>query len=626
MERNIIIDYLNISSVIKLIKNERGSNVSALFRPKSKLLEVSLINIIRLFGIRYSLDKMSIGKLSENIANDIFDRNKNVVRAISNEYIYNSSSKVNDCLNFSLNNWLFDTLWRQVSIIEYVRKSNMNVDAIYISTQVNKKVLIKSSFYQSELNKGFLIHYKSSSLIDDKRYAYVRKGPRVKYVGKIISTLIEMLYALLYVRFRRKTPNFSIDLLIFSQFPEKWLGLEKINDDSALNSKIVYPNGIVGSDKDAFHIRSIYWNDIFSFYAHMVSGIFKFFWAININVDLFSKLLTKWKFVYILQSLYNKYNIRIVLSGFESPISRLATSIASDNIEMASFDCLWSLGERPMEFATTQHKLSDRFFLWGEWHHDLMCASHDKSSGHIIAGYIGDHRISLMKTEGEKFRDKQLKKYSKIITVFDSGASEDCHFPEDVYIEYVKAIMLIAVEFNALVVLKIKKEVNERYADIIKSNDDGRLIIHNEKGSLVSALNSDVVIGVATSSPASISAVHGKQVILYDPNKQVWDKWESYTNSPPLIRSLPDMQKILRSLLSSDDGKVDFFPKYIDPYGDGKAQHRMESYIQNVFYNLHLGKNKAMHITDDIYKKQWGNDKVIIKENLNKGLNEKNNI
>ena len=68
----------------------------------------------------------------------------------------------------------------------------------------------------------------------------------------------------------------------------KWLDLEKINDNSALNSRIVYPNGMVGSDKDAFHIRSIYWNDIFSFYAHMVTGVFKFYWAINISTNLFT--------------------------------------------------------------------------------------------------------------------------------------------------------------------------------------------------------------------------------------------------------------------------------------------------------------------------------------------------
>jgi hypothetical protein len=625
MKKNIIIDYLNVSSAIKLIKNHRGSNVTALFKPQSSVIEFFLIKIIGLFGIRYSLDKIILGRFSDYIATKIIDRTGDVVRSISKEYIYNSSSKVNDCLNYTLKNWLFNALWRQVFIIEYVRRLNIHVDAIYIATQVNNELLIKSSFYQSELNKGYVIHYKSSSLIDDKGYSHIRKHPRIKYVGKNINTLLEFLYTFLFVRLRRKKPITKIDLLVLDHYSSfKWLTLDKIIDNSALNSRIVYPNGMVGSDKDAFHIRSIYWNDIFSFYAHMVTGVFKFYWAINISTNLFTDLLTRWKFVYILKSLYNKYNIRIVLSGFEAPINQVATAVASDNEEMVSFDCLWSIGERPMEFACTQHRMSDRYFLWGSWHHDLMSASNDKSSGHIIAGYIGDHHISLMKTMGKKFRDKQLNKFNKIITVFDSGSGEDIH-PEVIYIDYVKAIMIIAVEFNALVVLKTKKGV-ERYADIIKSNNDGRLIFHHEYGSLEAALNSDVVTGVVNSGMGSVSAVHGRQVILYDPNKLVWDKWESYRHSCSIVRSLPDLQTILRSQLSNDITKVTPSPKYIDPYADGKAQYRMENYIQNVFDNLHLGKNKAMHLADNIYKMQWGEDKVIIKEDSNKELNEKNII
>ena len=102
MKKNIIIDYLNISSAIKLIKNERGLKVTALFRPQSRAIEFFLIKIIGLFGIRYSLDKMIIsGRLSDNIATNIFDRTTDIVREVSKEYVYKSSSKVNDCLNFS---------------------------------------------------------------------------------------------------------------------------------------------------------------------------------------------------------------------------------------------------------------------------------------------------------------------------------------------------------------------------------------------------------------------------------------------------------------------------------------------------------------------------------------------
>ena len=216
MERNIIIDYLNLSSAIKLIKYERGANVTALFRPQFLVIEHLLIKIISLFNIKYTLDEMSSSKLSDNIANVIFNRNNDIVTEISKEYIYNESSKVNDCLNLNMKTWLFHSLWRQVSIIEYVNILNIGVEAIYISTQVDIKLLIKSFAYQSKINNENVIHYKSSSQINDKRYSFSRKKPKIKYVGKKISAFIEVFYALFFVKFRVKTPLSKIDLLIVS--------------------------------------------------------------------------------------------------------------------------------------------------------------------------------------------------------------------------------------------------------------------------------------------------------------------------------------------------------------------------------------------------------------------------
>jgi len=85
MGKSVIIDYLNVSSAIKLIRNERGANVTALFRPQSLAMEFLLIKVIGLFKIKYTLDKMSSGKLSDNIAGDIFYRTKDIASEISKE-------------------------------------------------------------------------------------------------------------------------------------------------------------------------------------------------------------------------------------------------------------------------------------------------------------------------------------------------------------------------------------------------------------------------------------------------------------------------------------------------------------------------------------------------------------
>lgn len=624
MKRNIIIDYINVSSFVKLIVNERGSNVISLFRPHSKIIEFFLIKILGLFGIEYSLKKIILDRYSDTMPEKIFDRTEAIELSLSNDYIYNSDSKINDAFNFRIKNWFFCSLWRQVFIIDYVQRLNINVDAIYIASQVSNKLLLKSHFYQSELNKGHLIHYKTSSLMADEDYAYSKIRPKIKYVGTKISSLLVFFYSFLFVRFTRKTSITPIDLLIFGHNDAyKWLSLDEIIDNSSFNSKVIYPNGIAGAGKDKFHIRSIYWRDIFLFYSHMFSGVLRFYWAAKISIDLYSDLLSRWKYIYILQSLFTKYEVKIILSSHEAPISQMALAVAADNSKIVSLDSVWSIGFRPTEIAYTQNSQSDRYFLWGSWHHDLMMKSNDKSRGHIVAGYIGDAYIPLMKSSGKKFRDQQLNIFDRIITVFDSGSSED-RVPEIIYFDYLKAIILIAEEFNALVVLKVKN--TNRYSEFIKSLNTERLVLHFEKGSLATALNSDVVTGVVNASLASITAVYGRQVIFYDPNKMIWDKWYSYKNSCLVVRSLPELQNFLRDHLVNEAPKVVPSPKYIDPYGDGKAQFRMQNYIQNIFDNFHLGKNKAMDIADNMYKTQWGDDKLIIKEDFNKELNEKNKI
>lgn len=627
MQKKIIIDYLNFSSAFKLIQNERRSNVIALFKPHSNIKEVLLIKILLLFRIKYSLNKMESCNFKDNLVNKIFEITKHTTNSISDEYLSKSSSKSSNLNDFSIKKWFFHALWRQISIIEYIKnlKINENSNTIYISSLVEDKLLMKSSHYQSIINNLPLVHYKTSCLINDNNYSFIRVQPKFKYVGTKISSLLEILYAVFFVKWNFKLSAEKIDFLIFSHFPEKWVGIDKINPNSALISKIVYPDGMVGSDKkNSLNIKSIDLKELVAFYIYMFNGILKFFWAFKIHSTFFSELVSKYKLSFILKSFYKKHNVKIILSGYESPIGQVATSIASDNSSMVSFDCVWSLGERPIDFAVTQTKFCDRNFLWGQWHHDLMISSNDQSSGHIIAGYIGDHLIPIMQSQAREFRNFHIKKYKKIITVFDSGSAEDGHFSEETYIQYLEAIIHTANKFNALVVLKTKKE-DKRYEDIVKSNHD-RLIIHYEKASLVSALGSDIVIGVASSTPASIAAVYGIKAILYDPNKQVCSKWKSYENSLVIIRSIQSLTKILSENLISSIARKNQYPKYIDSFGDFLAQNRIEKYIENIFDNLDLGKNEALKIADNLYQEEWGYNKVILKKDLIGEISEKNII
>ena len=71
---------------------------------------------------------------------------------------------------------------------------------------------------------------------------------------------------------------------------------------------------------------------------------------------------------------------------------------------------------------------------------------------------------------------------------------------------------------------------------------------------------------------------------------------------------------VLRKLLSNEKQEITLSTKYIDPFGDGKAQIRMATYMQNTFDNLQFGKNEALKLADIEYKEHWGDDKVFYTE------------
>ena len=77
MKEIVYVDFLNIASFFKLAKNERGSNVTYLFRSKSRALENLLFIILTIFGVRCKFDKMDFNKVKFNPTTKIIDNINN---------------------------------------------------------------------------------------------------------------------------------------------------------------------------------------------------------------------------------------------------------------------------------------------------------------------------------------------------------------------------------------------------------------------------------------------------------------------------------------------------------------------------------------------------------------------
>jgi len=622
MQKKIIIDYLNFTTAFYLIKNERNSIVIAIFKSESRLMEFILVRLLNIFVISYSLEKMNMAKLSINPTSGIYKSTGKLAIMLANQYCQSSStSKVNHLFNHIIKSWFFSNLWRTVSVVEYVSIYYKDVDAIYVSTSLNNNLLKKHSAGHFGSSLHSTIHYYSAfGLINDENYSYRRIKPKFRLLGERISQLIKLLYKIFYISIRSKISKEKFEVLLFSHDHDErvWLGINKIPDYLNLNCRISYPNQIVGKGHNKFKIKSITWPKIIQYYGHTLLGLSKFSWSFNVSWSLCINLLNAWQCIFILENLYHDYGVKMVLSGgYESIMSQVAVALASDNHEMISFETTASLGEYPTEFVGSWHKFSDRFFLWGSWHHDLSRASKDKSSGYIIAGYIFDNNISKMKEKADFFKSDVSKKYNKIITIFDTSIDNDHAYAGDIIFRYIDTVVKIAEEFNALVVLKTKKN-HSGYSNLMKSNDGGQLLIHYEKGSLVSALVSDVVVGLGSSTPAVLSAVYSRKVVLFEPTKIVWSQWGMDNHDNPMVTSLTDLQIVIRELLLSDNkDKKTLCSNRFDPYADGKSQYRIAKYIECVFENLYRGKIEALIQADTQYKVRWGEDKVFLSEELN---------
>ncbi|SVE45364.1 uncharacterized protein METZ01_LOCUS498218, partial [marine metagenome] len=79
MRKHIVIDYINLITVLHLVQRNRGSNVTALFRPTSKILEGLLIKVLNIFDIKYQLDRMEFGNLTDNPYKDIIVETNSMV-------------------------------------------------------------------------------------------------------------------------------------------------------------------------------------------------------------------------------------------------------------------------------------------------------------------------------------------------------------------------------------------------------------------------------------------------------------------------------------------------------------------------------------------------------------------
>ena len=229
-----------------------------------------------------------------------------------------------------------------------------------------------------------------------------------------------------------------------------------------------------------------------------------------------------------------------------------------------------------VNLSSLTKKLADIFFVWGQHFSDLYASSGDQSKFHVISGYPGDHFIERFMNESEKIG---MDEGPGSITIYDTTFYKDLFISKESVFELINTVLKFAKSAGMKVVVKSKASGSD-YA-LLQEKFPHVLNVISGKADLKAAITADVVVGLSSSSPVMIAGVWQKNVIFYDPHEVMWAQGCKYlidncaTTPTDVIEKLS--VRLTDAVVSSD-------AYMIDPFADGEASARIQTFLSNSCY------------------------------------------
>jgi len=292
-------------------------------------------------------------------------------------------------------------------------------------------------------------------------------------------------------------------------------------------------------------------------------------------------------------------------------VNSQALVLAATQIDGICLGGTWSMAYHPaMMFS---YNRNDIIFLWGCRQKGIIQESKPILKRYVYTGY------PTIKYFAEQPL-KHWKSHKRIITFYDNICNKNVIITCD----ELRALYNTLIKWSDrnpenLLIFKTKRndclKLGENIADSINDRiKKGNVVVMDEHGDLTPGLISDVVIGVSSSSLATISAALGRPCILYD-SQEVMDKerWPLNIEHVIRIKEISDLIPSIESALlikpnstKNGGGDVDAF---VDMEGDKRAAY----YIGKLYKSLKDNKAAKLAIDDAdfAYKKKWGADKIF---------------
>jgi len=589
--------------LFSLLKLPANSDVCYLFRPKLKFVEIFFKFLLNIKGIHLHERHMQFNVDGKNI----YKKHTKLTDALVEGYIKSLDvdwDVLGSYFKLRISQLVFQDVSRSLSIINFIRECAYfkNINRVYIS-QKYLGLLIENE--GRDIN---LVVYKSFGKVGDENYQasyspnrYQGLMAKLKYFSSLLANLLRFMP----VGWRKDIKVSALFFLHFNSNERKYFGHESIVNK--FDSIAVITNDLrVEYKGEKYFVNRMSLSCIHKYFLWLLQGRRLFSFTTKINPFYKMILLVEWSRLYFIKSMLSKLDVKLIYSCYESSNAMLFQYAAKSLGNCVSLASVYSLGYFPVKYEFThQSKFADVFFTWGEYQAKLYKYSGDQSTYYVCTGYVGD----MFKSEFQRIADSLKKKIKKqkTIAVYDTSYSYDIFLDVHQAVEFINVVMEVAMQQDAVVIVKTKKGKNI-YSDLIAKYGD-RIIIMDEMASLAPSMCADVTVGYFLPTPAVISGVWGRNIILYDPDKMIWSEWYSRDFGDVVVHSFKDLNKKLSAELVKESIKKDF--SFIDPFGDGHAQDRIYNYINTVIENVDKGNVAALKLANDKYRFKYGSTKVI---------------
>jgi len=335
------------------------------------------------------------------------------------------------------------------------------------------------------------------------------------------------------------------------------------------------------------------------------------------------------------EKLFVKTNT-VIYGTHEKWSPRIIPAIAAIN-KLNGISFLWqtSYYEFPNPLASVS---TDIYFCFSPESFDVELKSNSKIQYLVAVGYIFDNNFDYLKPKALEIKSKLQKKgATKIISFFDGGSSVDSRWGYgNINFEKDYKFWLEKLVSNRWLGLIIKsKKPGSLFRNLSNISEllntalsSGRCIIIGDSNHLdkdlntrpaLAAMASDIAIHqrLDAGSAGTEAALCGIPTLMYDSygltksqfyhngqNKIVFNDWNTMWKA---------ITKDLNSNKNIDFGIWNNIIDKIDPFSDGKAADRLNSYIKKIYMTLKQGKGSDIALKEAYqqYAKDWGKNNIL---------------